>query len=154
MGMSEDVKDHLVEPLLSTKDDRHGSGLGLATCYGIVGQSGGHITVESELAKGTAVHIYLPEVAAPPAAAYRKRPKLPSGTETILVVEDDISVRHVAVRTLRMLGYNVLEAFRADEAKRLIECNIVNLVVSDVVLPDMSGCDFAHWRRTHRPSSQ
>jgi two-component system, cell cycle sensor histidine kinase and response regulator CckA len=154
MGMSEEVKEHLFEPFFSTKDDRHGSGLGLATCYGIVGQSGGHITVESELAKGTAVHIYLPEVAAPPAFAYRKRPKLPSGTETILVVEDDISVRHVAVRTLRMLGYNVLEAFRADEAKRLIENTVINLVVSDIVLPDMSGCDFADWTRRNSPSTQ
>lgn len=154
MGMSDEVKEHLFEPFFTTKEDRHGSGLGLATCYGIVRQSGGHIIVESELGKGTAVHIYLPEVVAPPPASYRKRPKLPSGNETILVVEDDISVRHVAVRTLRMLGYNVLEAFRADEAKRLIECNIVNLVVSDVVLPDMSGCDFAHWTRTNSPSTQ
>jgi two-component system, cell cycle sensor histidine kinase and response regulator CckA len=154
MGMTDDTKEHLFEPFFTTKEDRHGSGLGLATCYGIVRQSGGHIIVESELGKGTAVHIYLPEVVAPPPASYRKRPKLPSGNETILVVEDDISVRHVAVRTLRMLGYNVLEAFRADEAKRLIECNIVNLVVSDVVLPDMSGCDFAHWTRTNSPSTQ
>src|SRR5438477_581869 len=154
MGMSQEVKEHLFEPFFTTKDDRHGSGLGLATCYGIVGQSGGHITVESELAKGTAVHIYLPEVAAPPAAAYRKRPKLPNGNETILVVEDDISVRHVAVRTLRMLGYNVLEAFRADEAKRLIENTAINLVVSDIVLPDMSGCDFADWMRINSPSTQ
>ncbi|HTD88124.1 MAG TPA: ATP-binding protein, partial [Candidatus Binatia bacterium] len=154
MGMTDDVKERLFEPFFTTKDDRHGSGLGLATCYGIVRQSGGHIIIESELGKGTAVHIYLPEVVAPPPAPYRKRPKLPSGTETILVVEDDISVRHVAVRTLRMLGYNVLEAFRADEAKRLIQCNIVNLVVSDVVLPDMSGCDFADWTRTNSPSTQ
>jgi two-component system, cell cycle sensor histidine kinase and response regulator CckA len=154
MGMSEEVKEHLFEPFFSTKEDRHGSGLGLATCYGIVRQSGGQITIESELAKGTAVHIYLPEVAAPPAATYRKRPKLPSGNETILVVEDDISVRHVAVRTLRMLGYNVLEAFRADEAKRLIENTAINLVVSDIVLPDMSGCDFADWMRINSPSTQ
>src|SRR5204862_8215152 len=106
MGMTQYVKERLFEPVLTTKDDRHGSGLGLATCYGIVGQSGGHITVESELAKGTAVRIYLPEVAAPPAVAYRKRPKLPSGTETILVVEDDISMRHVTVRTLHLIGFN------------------------------------------------
>src|SRR5437588_6000057 len=154
MGMSEDVKDHLFEPFFSTKDDRHGSGLGLATCYGIVGQSGGPITVERELAKGTDVRIYLPEVAAPTTAAYRKRPKLPNGTETILVVEDDISVRPVAVRTLTLLGYNVLEAFRADEAKRLIENTAINLVVSDIVLPDMSGCDFADWMRINSPSTQ
>jgi len=154
MGMTDEVKEHLFEPFFTTKEDRHGSGLGLATCYGIIRQSGGHIIIESELGKGTAVHIYLPEVVAPPPAPYRKRPKLPSGTETILVVEDDISVRHVAVRTLRMLGYNVLEAFRADEAKRLIQCNIVNLVVSDVVLPDMSGCDFADWTRNNSPSTQ
>jgi CheY-like chemotaxis protein len=154
MGMTDDVKEHLFEPFFTTKEDRHGSGLGLATCYGIVRQSGGHIIIESEFGKGTAVHIYLPEAVAPPPAPYRKRPKLPSGTETILVVEDDISVRHVAVRTLRMLGYNVLEAFRADEAKRLIQCNVVNLVVSDVVLPDMSGCDFADWTRTNSPSTQ
>src|SRR5436305_11646714 len=87
MGMSEEVKERLFEPFFTTKDDRHGSGLGLATCYGIVGQSGGHITVESELAKGIAVRIYLPEVAAPPTAAYRKRPKLPTGQETIRVVQ-------------------------------------------------------------------
>jgi two-component system cell cycle sensor histidine kinase/response regulator CckA len=154
IGMSDEVKAHLFEPFFTTKDDRHGSGLGLATCYGIVRQSGGHITIESEQTKGTAVHIYLPGVAAPPQAPYRKRPKLPIGTETILVVEDDISVRHVAVRTLRMLGYNVLEAFRADEAKRLIQTNIVHLLVSDVVLPDMSGCDFADWTRTNSPATQ
>jgi two-component system, cell cycle sensor histidine kinase and response regulator CckA len=154
MGMTDDVKEHLFEPFFTTKDDRHRSGLGLATCYGIVRQSGGHIIVETQLGKGTAVHIYLPEVVAPPPTPYRKRPKLPSGTETILVVEDDISVRHVAVRTLRMLGYNVLEAFRADEAKRLLQCNVVNLLVSDVVLPDMSGCDFADWTRTNSPSTQ
>src|SRR5436190_22496033 len=154
VGMSNEVKEHLFEPFFTTKDDRHASGLGLATCYGIVRQSGGRITIESELAKGTAVHIYLPEAEAPPAAPYRKRSKLPPGNETILVVEDDISVRHVAVRTLRMLGYNVLEAFRADEAKRLIENTAINLVVSDIVLPDMSGCDFADWMRINSPSTQ
>src|SRR5207248_1107173 len=75
-------------------------------------------------------------------------PELPSGKYV------DISVRHVAVRTLRMLGYNVLEAFRADEAKRLIENTAINLVVSDIVLPDMSGCDFADWMRINSPSTQ
>src|SRR5207237_9661244 len=112
MGMSEEVKERLFEPFFSTKDDRHGSGLGLATCYGIVGQSGGHITIESELAKGTAVHIYLPEVVAPPAAAYRKRPKLPIGPETFLVVEDVLNVRHLEGRTFRMLASHLRDAFR------------------------------------------
>src|SRR5436853_5444350 len=90
MGMTDDVKEHLFEPFFTTKDDRHGSGLGLATCYGIVRQSGGHIIVESELGKGTAVYIYLPEVVAPPPAPYRKRPKLARRTETFSAVEGAI----------------------------------------------------------------
>ena len=152
MGMSQEVKEHLFEPFFTTKDDRHGSGLGLATCYGIVGQSGGHVVHTKSLRQRHRRAHLPPEVAAPPTAAYRKRPKLPNGFKTILVVEDDISVRHVAVRTLRLLGYNVLEAFRA-EAKRLIENTAINLVVSDIVLPGVDG-QLVDWMRINSPSTQ
>ncbi|HEX8899148.1 MAG TPA: ATP-binding protein, partial [Chthoniobacterales bacterium] len=120
-GMTDAVKQHLFEPFFTTKDEG-GSGLGLATSYGIVRQSGGHICVESELGKGTTVRIILPKVAAPPAPSYKKpgANKLPTGTETILVLEDDISVRHLSVRVLRSLGYEVLEAANGDDAQQLI----------------------------------
>ena len=155
-GMTDEVKAHVFEPFFTTKDDRHASGLGLAACYGIVRQSGGHVAVESELGKGTAVHIYLPEVPAPPAAEYRKprAPQTPSGNETVLMLEDDISVRHVMVRTLRRLGYEVIEAVRVEEARQHLIKRRVDLLVSDIVLPDMSGLDFGKWTRQQHPQTR
>src|SRR5438067_4724119 len=104
-GMTDEVKQHLFEPFFTTKDEGHGSGLGLATSYGIVRQSGGHICVESQLGQGTTVRIFLPKVAAPAPPSYKKpgANKLPTGSETILLLEDDISVRHLSVRVLRSL---------------------------------------------------
>ena len=158
-GMSEEVKARIFEPFFTTKDDRNGSGLGLATCYGLIRQNGGQIMLESELGQGTAAHIYLPRVSNPAPSITHKKPRLssmPTGKETVLVVEDDLSVRHVTVRTLRLLGYNVVEAIRADEAKRCITENpeAIDLVVSDIVLPDISGRDFAKWTRAHSPRTQ
>ena len=114
--------------------------------------------LESELGKGTAAHIYLPRVPAP-APIFHKKTRLssmPTGKETVLVVEDDLSVRHVTVRTLRLLGYDVVEAMRADEAKRCIaeRPEAIDLVVSDIVLPDISGRDLAKWARAHSPRTQ
>jgi nitrogen-specific signal transduction histidine kinase/ActR/RegA family two-component response regulator len=149
-GMSDEVKKHLFEPFFTTKDEERGSGLGLATSYGLVRQSGGHICVESELGKGTTVKIFLPQVAAPPPVPY-KRPgtnKLPTGSETILVLEDDVSVRHVSVRVLRSLGYDVIEAANGDDAQRLIaksKNKKIHLLLTDVVMPLMSGRRFADW---------
>jgi len=158
-GMSEEVKARIFEPFFTTKEDRNGSGLGLATCYGLIRQNGGQIMIESELGRGTAAHIYLPRVPNPAPSITHKRQRLssmPTGKETVLVVEDDLSVRHVTVRTLRLLGYNVVEAMRADEAKRcMIEHpESIDLVVSDIVLPDISGRDFAKWIRAHSPRTQ
>ena len=101
--MSDEVKTHLFEPFFTTKTAERRSGLGLATSYGIVHQSGGHLRVESEEGKGTTVHIYLPRLAAPPAPSYKKPgpKKVRGGTETVLVLEDDVSVRHISVRMLR-----------------------------------------------------
>jgi two-component system, cell cycle sensor histidine kinase and response regulator CckA len=158
-GMTDEVKQHLFEPFFTTKSDGHGSGLGLATSYGIVRQSGGHICVESELGKGTTVKIFLPRVPAPPPPSY-KRPganKLPTGHETILVLEDDISVRHLSVRVLRSLGYEVLEAANGDDAQRLIGSSgdkKIDLLLTDMVMPQMSGRRFADWMNKTSPGTK
>jgi two-component system, cell cycle sensor histidine kinase and response regulator CckA len=156
-GMSEEVKAHLFEPFFTTKTDQERSGLGLATCYGIVHQSGGHLRVESEPGKGTVVQIYLPRVSAPPAPPYKKpsgkKPR--GGTETILVLEDDISVRHISVRMLRGLGYQVIEAANGDDAQRLLGENggkRVDLLLTDLVMPQMSGRRFADSLRAAHPN--
>ena len=159
VGMTDEVKAHLFEPFFTTKPEGTGSGLGLATCYGIVRQSGGSIRVESELGKGTRVEIYLPQVPAPPPPAYKKpgSKKLPTGTETILVLEDDISVRHISVRVLRTLGYQVIEAGSGDDAQRLISersGHPVDLLLTDVVMPQMSGRHFADWLRKVSPHTK
>ena len=156
IGMSDEVKAHLFEPFFTTKEEGRGSGLGLATSYGIVRQSGGHIRVESESGKGTTVYVYLPKVPPPPAPSYKKpsAKKLPRGTETILVLEDDISVRHVSVRVLRNLGYQVIEAANGDDAQRLISESAgrkVHLLLTDMVMPQMSGRRFADWLRSASP---
>src|SRR5256714_6624877 len=157
-GMTDEVKRHLFEPFFTTKDEG-GSGLGLATSYGIVRQSGGHICVESELGKGATVRIFLPKVPAPPPPSYKKpgASKLPTGTETILVLEDDISVRHLSVRVLRSLGYEVLEAANGDDAQRLIggrNGKGIHLLLTDVVMPQMSGHCFADWMNKTSPDTK
>lgn len=158
-GMSDEVKAHLFEPFFTTKDDGHSSGLGLATSYGIIRQSGGRIRIESEQGRGTAVEIYLPKVAAPPPPAYKKpsAKKLPTGTETILVLEDDISVRHISVRVLRNLGYEVVEAANGDDAQRLFgerDGREIHLLLTDMVMPQMSGRYFADWLRKASPHTK
>ncbi len=158
-GMTDEVKQHLFEPFFTTKDEGHGTGLGLATSYGIVRQSGGHICVESEVGQGTTVQIFLPRVAAPAPPSYRKpgAKKLPTGNETILVLEDDISVRHLSVRVLRSLGYEVLEAANGDDAQQLIGRSggkKIDLLLTDMVMPQMSGRCFADWMNKMSPGTK
>ena len=158
-GMTDEAKAHLFEPFFTTKDHGLGSGLALATSYGIVRQSGGHICVESEVGKGTMVSIYLPKVPAPPAPNYRKpgMKKSLAGTETILVLEDDVSVRHISIRILRSLGYDVLEAANGEDAQRLIAFDAtkkIDLLLTDMVMPQMSGIDFANWLRITSPDTK
>jgi PAS domain S-box-containing protein len=158
-GMTDEVKQHLFEPFFTTKDEGHGSGLGLATSYGIVRQSGGHICVESELGQGTTVRIFLPRVPAPAPPSYKKpgANKLPTGSETILVLEDDISVRHLSVRVLRSLGYDVLEAANGDDAQQLIARRVgkmIDLLLTDMVMPQMSGRCFADWMNKTSPGTK
>jgi PAS domain S-box-containing protein len=156
-GMSEEVQAHLFEPFFTTKVDDNRSGLGLAASYGIVRQSGGHLRVESEQGKGTIVHIYLPRVPAPPPPAYKKPTgkKARGGTETILVLEDDVSVRHISVRMLRALGYQVIEAANSNDAHCLLSENggrKVDLLLTDMVMPQISGRRFADAIRAAHPN--
>ncbi len=140
MGMSEEVKAHVFEPFFTTKEPGAGTGLGLATVYGVVAQSGGKIQVESEPGVGTTFEIRLPRCAQP--ALPPSSPSSPDrvgGSEAILVVEDEPLVRSITSRTLRDAGYRVLVAADAREALELAGSAELDLVVSDVVMPDMTG---------------
>ena len=147
-GMTPEVKAHLFEPFFTTKQQGEGTGLGLATCYGIVKQGSGHITVYSEPGHGTAVNVYLPKLPGqadpPPSTAAPSAP--PRGTETLLVVEDEPTVRELAVIVLREQGYNILAAANGIEALRLLEEHPdqhLDMVVTDVVMPQMGGPELA-----------
>ena len=157
VGMTEEVKARLFEPFFTTKEKARNSGLGLATSYGIVRQSGGQIAVESELGRGTTFRIFLPRIASPPVPAYRKPGHRKTGSETILVLEDEVGVRHLAVRLLRSLGYQVLEAAHGEDAKRIITAKNapkIDLVLTDMVMPEISGRHFADWLRGTRPETK
>jgi PAS domain S-box-containing protein len=154
-GMSEEVKARIFEPFFTTKDPGHGTGLGLATVYGILDQTGGRITLYSEVGQGTTFHIYLP-VAQEEATLDPPRRMLSSdlkGTETILLVEDEASVRNAAQEALRRQGYQVLPASNAAEALALVAQHqgTIHLVVSDVVMPKMDGPTLIGQLRQLRP---
>jgi len=153
-GMTDAVKGHLFEPFFTTKPVGQGTGLGLATCFGIVKQSDGHIAVESEVGQGTTFHIYLPRVAenAVVAAGPQAGGTLPRGQETILLVEDEPAVREVAEMMLADLGYKVLVAADGKEALRLVqETGAVDLLITDVVMPEMNGRQLAGELRQRCP---
>jgi two-component system cell cycle sensor histidine kinase/response regulator CckA len=143
LGMSEETQSHLFEPFFTTKQAGRGTGLGLATAYGIVRQSGGAISVMSELGHGTTVRIFLPQaVEKIEAEAARRQPAPPStGAETVLVVEDEARVRKLMVEVLAARGYRVLEAARGSEALRLVKEHRgpIHIALVDVVMPEMSG---------------
>lgn len=121
VGMSPQVKSHLFEPFFTTKSVGQGTGLGLSTCYGIIRQSGGLISVQSELGQGTTFRIYLPEAAAAdvPTVERLDSPDMPRGVETILLVESDAALRDVAATLLRRLGYTVQAAADDHEAENI-----------------------------------
>ncbi|MFN7996007.1 MAG: response regulator [Bryobacteraceae bacterium] len=143
MGMDQETTSHLFEPFFTTKAPGKGTGLGLATAYGIVKQSGGAISIYSEPGTGTTVKIYLPSAEAKdPAEADAKKLKGSlRGTETILVVEDEARVRKLICEVLVARGYHVLEAVRGEEAIRIVSKykGRIHLLLADVVMPEMSG---------------
>src|SRR5262249_8331382 len=154
-GMDENTKARVFEPFFTTKGPGKGTGMGLATVYGIVKQSGGHICVYSEPGQGATFKIYLPMVQERLSSGrshHGIRPA-PDGAETILLVEDDDGVRIITRFTLQMHGYTVLEAGNGREAIRLCEGHggPIHLLLADVVLPDMGGRQVAEKIATMRP---
>jgi CheY-like chemotaxis protein len=153
--MSGETLAHIFEPFFTTKDMGKGTGLGLSTVYGIVQQAGGDIRVATEVGKGTTFRIYLPRVDA--VAAERDKPsatlRLPRGSETLLLVEDEEAVRSVAVETLRLSGYTVLEAADGEDALRICKRyrSAIDLMVTDVIMPRMGGPELVQRAREVRP---
>jgi PAS domain S-box-containing protein len=154
-GMSPEIRKHIFEPFFTTKEKGQGTGLGLATCYGIVKQSGGYITVDSQEGVGTTFSIYLPRVdeTGEKSNIRKEVGQLPGGSETVLYVEDEITVRSLTSHVLRRLGYTVLEAASGKQARDVVEESNgrdIDLLFSDVVLPDAGGKELAEWIRATR----
>jgi two-component system cell cycle sensor histidine kinase/response regulator CckA len=143
VGMSEEVKAHIFEPFFTTKETGKGTGLGLATVYGIIEQSGGHVRVCSEEGQGAIFKIYLPRAAqaAVPLTRDEQAGGLPRGKETVLLVEDEPALRELAALALEEQGYRVLKAGDGHEALRLAgeRGGQIRLLLTDVIMPGMNG---------------
>ncbi len=147
MGMDAETQAHIFEPFFTTKPQGKGTGLGLATVYGVVKQSGGFVWVYSELGKGTSFKIYLPRVDQPVVKSGSTQfvSEVPRGTETILLAEDEQDVREVAKEFLESGGYTVIEARDGAEALQLEETHegAIGLLITDMVMPGMNGQELA-----------
>jgi CheY-like chemotaxis protein len=157
-GMTDEVKARLFEPFFTTKEPGKGTGLGLATVYGIVKANGGHIEVESAPGRGTTFKVYLPQVMEMDRPEPRDaRPVGPAtGTETVLLVEDEEVVRNLTRTVLQRNGYRVLEATHGVEALDLCKQHNgpIHLLVTDVVMPHMNGRDLAQRLARLRPGTK
>jgi two-component system, cell cycle sensor histidine kinase and response regulator CckA len=144
-GMDSDTLSHIFEPFFTTKDKAKGTGLGLPTVYGIIKQSGGYITVSSEVGEGTTFKVYLPGFLAPAEPLDGHEREAPRGTETILIAEDAELIRQLTREILEVRGYNVIEAANGEEALRICQAYVgtIHLTLTDVVMPGMTGRELA-----------
>jgi CheY-like chemotaxis protein len=155
IGMDAETRRRLFEPFYTTKEPGKGTGLGLATVYGIVQQSGGHIAVVSEPGCGATFKIFLPAVNDAADAPLAPPPDdVPGGTETILVVEDEGEVRALVRQVLEERGYRVIEAASPREALHLVTraATLIDLLLTDVIMPQMTGRALADLITADQPS--
>jgi PAS domain S-box-containing protein len=157
-GMDKETQSRIFEPFFTTKEKGKGTGLGLSTVYGIIKQSGGYVFAQSEVGHGTIFRIYLPRVedAAEPLDTIKKTSGALEGTETVLLVEDEESVRQLVAETLASRGYKVIEAENGEEALKLAASlrETIHLVITDVVMPGISGRELARELLKSRPQSK
>ena len=155
-GMDAEIMVHLFEPFYTSKETGKGTGLGLSTVYGIVKQSGGEIVVESKPGSGAAFTLYLPRISDPAQVtpAPEAQPAVRAGTETILLVEDELGVRQLVYEMLQRLGYQILAASGGAEAITLFEQHLgsIDLLMTDVIMPQMSGRELAQRLKLLQPS--
>jgi PAS domain S-box-containing protein len=156
MGMPPEVRDRVFEPFFTTKEKGRGTGLGLAMVYGFVKQSGGHVTIYSEVGHGTTINLYFPRADGAPIAEAAPAPRRDTDTharETVLVVEDDERVRHLTIKRLKLIGYQVLEARDGPGALEILRRGQhVDLVFTDLIMPGgLSGREVAIRAREMRP---
>ncbi len=154
-GMTPEIAARVFEPFFTTKPVGQGSGLGLAMCYGIVKQADGHISVESEVGRGSVFTIFLPrlEGSEPKSLHPTEEDVIPPGTETVLFVEDDSTVRDMGMRVLRGAGYEVLEADSGERALAVSRASAgsIHMLVTDVIMPGMSGRELVEILCRERP---
>jgi CheY-like chemotaxis protein len=154
-GMDEITRLRIFEPFFTTKEPSKGTGLGMATVYGIVKQSEGYIWVDSQPGKGTEISIYFPRVQEEklPDNTAETAPPIPRGSEIVLLVEDEDAVRSLVRGLLRSRGYTVLEASNAPEAVRISNDFVgpIHILLTDVVMPEVSGRELADQLRQLRP---
>jgi PAS domain S-box-containing protein len=154
-GMDAETQKNIFDPFYTTKKEGQGTGLGLAMVYGIVTQHGGSIAVSSEVGEGTTIKVYFPRVQEKEDPLDKKLddPELPQGTETILVVEDEETVRNIAIRMLTRLGYQIISAEDGPNALAIIEklTTPIDLLLTDVIMPNMNGRELAERVRLKHP---
>jgi two-component system, cell cycle sensor histidine kinase and response regulator CckA len=153
VGMNDEVRSRLFEPFFTTKERGKGSGLGLSTVYGIIRQSGGQITVYSQLNCGTIFEIYLPRVKDATAVPDKAAAIPPKGSETVLLVDDEDGVRKLVCAILQSNGYSVIDASNGHSALAAYEKNAhkIDLVLTDVVMPQMDGFELVNQLTAKNP---